>query len=52
MLIKIMLLFLGAMALLAMVAKALLPKVRSARGRCPACGRPKIGPGPCPCGKH
>lgn len=52
MLIKIMIIFLAAMALLAMVAKALVPKIRIARGRCPACGRPKIGSGPCPCGHH
>lgn len=51
MLVKIMLIFLALMAGLAMLARAFLPKIRTATGRCPACGRPRIGPGPCPCGR-
>lgn len=55
MLIKIMTLFLIAMAVLAIFAKYWVPaakrRVIRGRGRCPACGRPRIGPGPCPCGK-
>ncbi len=48
-----MTLFLIAMAVLAIFAKYWFPvaKRRVARGRCPACGRPRIGPGTCPCGK-
>ncbi|AOZ68360.1 hypothetical protein LPB142_02720 [Rhodobacter xanthinilyticus] len=55
MLIKGMTLFLVVMAVLAMFGKLRLPGGRGGRraiGRvCPACGRPKIGAGPCPCGK-
>ncbi|MFC5737823.1 hypothetical protein [Sinirhodobacter huangdaonensis] len=54
MLIKGMTLFLVAMAVLAIFGKLRLPggKARRLAGRCPACGRPKIGPGPCPCGRN
>jgi len=55
MLIKGMTLFLIAMAVLAIFGKLRLPggkARRGAAGRCPACGRPKIGPGPCPCGRN
>ena len=59
MLIKIVTLFLVGMILLAMFGKLRLPKGRGpkgprgliGRGRCAACGRPRIGKGPCPCGK-
>lgn len=52
MLVKVMLLFLALMALLAMLAKTFRPQIRRARGRCAACGRPRIGPGNCPCGRN
>ena len=54
MLIKGMTLFLVTMAVLAIFGKLRLPHARKtprAGATCPACGRPKIGPGPCPCGK-
>ncbi|WP_341211777.1 hypothetical protein [uncultured Limimaricola sp.] len=56
MLIKIVTLFLVGMIVLAMFGKLRLPKPRGpkgllGRGRCVACGRPRIGKGPCPCGK-
>ncbi len=53
MLIKIMTLFLIAMAFLAVFAKYWFPaaKRRIAAKRCPACGRPRVGPGACPCGR-
>ncbi|HEY0212325.1 MAG TPA: hypothetical protein VGC40_01870 [Paenirhodobacter sp.] len=53
MLIKIMTLFLIAMAILAVFAKYWFPlaKRRMAARHCHACGRPRIGRGPCPCGK-
>lgn len=50
--IKGMTLFLVAMAVLAMFGKWRLPSGRGTKRagpRCPTCGRPKIGPGPCPC---
>jgi len=54
MLLKGMTLFLVVMAVLAMFGKLRLPpgKKNTPRigARCPACGRPKIGAGPCPCG--
>lgn len=62
MLIKIMTLFLIAMAVLAVFAKHWFPVAKRRLGRrqgtrlatgvlrCPACGRPQIGAGPCPCG--
>ena len=52
MLVKVVVLFLLAMAVLAMVGNLLFPgtlKRRLLPGRCPKCGRPKIGTGPCPC---
>jgi hypothetical protein len=52
MLVKVVLLFLLAMALMAMVANLLFPgrlKKRFLPGRCAKCGRPKIGTGPCSC---
>jgi hypothetical protein len=58
MLLKIILVFLLAMALVGMLGKLLFPDrmprlTRRPTGRktCPACGRPLIGRGPCDCGK-
>ncbi|MDF1620829.1 hypothetical protein [Pseudothioclava nitratireducens] len=59
MLIKAMTLFLVVMAVLAMFGKLRLPgrktgappPARLAK-RCPSCGRPRIGSGPCPCGHN
>ncbi|SHH27523.1 hypothetical protein SAMN04488044_2243 [Cognatishimia maritima] len=50
MLTKIVLLFLVAMAVMAMFGKLTLPgkKQLDAR-RCPSCGRFKLGKGPCSC---
>lgn len=51
MIFKVITLFLLAMAVLAIVGKALFPgtgRARRAR-KCRACGRPIIGKGPCPC---
>ncbi|MCE5974695.1 hypothetical protein LZA78_14495 [Sinirhodobacter sp. WL0062] len=48
-----MTLFLVAMAVLAMFGKLRLPGGKGRpriTARCPRCGRPKIGAGPCPCG--
>ena len=53
MLIKGMTLFLVAMAVLAIFGKLRLPGGKGRpriAARCPRCGRPKIGTGPCPCG--
>jgi hypothetical protein len=50
--LKIVSLFLIFMAVLAMFGKLRVPgltRLRSAK--CPACGRYRIGKGPCPCGK-
>lgn len=53
MIVKIITLFLIAMAGLAMVGAF---RIRTRRkppklaGKCPKCGRPRVGPGPCPCG--
>lgn len=55
MLIKGMVLFLVVMAVLAMFGRLRLPGAAKRKPRklapasCPACGRPKIGRGPCPC---
>ncbi|MFT4151853.1 MAG: hypothetical protein QM656_16750 [Paracoccaceae bacterium] len=60
MMVKAVILFLCAMAVIAMIANWLMPGRfgLSARRRpalpaakCPACGRPRIGKGRCPCGK-
>jgi len=52
--IKIVLLFLAFMAVLAMFGRLRLPKppaIRRLSGKkCKACGRPRLGKGPCPCG--
>ncbi|HDR29177.1 hypothetical protein [Rhodovulum sp.] len=59
MIVKIVTLFLIGMAVLAMFGRLRLPGTggrriafgRSGTGKCPACGRHRIGSGPCPCGK-
>jgi len=54
MLIKGMVLFLVVMAVLAMFGRLRFPGTSARKrgtGRCPRCGRPKIGKGPCPCSK-
>ncbi|GAA0295993.1 hypothetical protein [Rhodovulum strictum] len=59
MLLKVVTLFLIAMAVLAMFGRLRLPGKgdgrfalgRAKTGKCPACGRHRIGSGPCPCGK-
>ena len=54
MIIKIVTLFLIFIALLAMFGKLrlLLPKrAKLAQGKCASCGAPRVGKGPCPCGK-
>ena len=60
MILKIVALFLIFMAVLAMFGKLRLPgqeklgrltgRKRLSRGKCPKCGAPRIGRGPCPCG--
>ncbi|MDK3072224.1 hypothetical protein QO034_03800 [Sedimentitalea sp. JM2-8] len=51
MIIKIVSLFLVAMAVLAMFGKLRFPGAkRLASAKCPACGRYRIGKGPCSCG--
>ena len=50
-LLKIVTLFLVGMAVLAMFGKVRLPGQKKLLSRkCPACGRYRIGKGPCPCG--
>lgn len=52
MLIKGMILFLAVMAGLAIFGKLRLPIGKHgprSGARCARCGRPKTGPGPCPC---
>lgn len=55
MILKIVTLFLVFIAVLGMFGKLrwILPRrpARLASTTCPACGRHKIGKGPCPCGK-
>lgn len=49
--VKIVTLFLLAMAVLAMFGKLRLPGAkRLASAKCPGCGRYRIGKGPCSCG--
>lgn len=56
MILKAMTLFLIGMGVLAMFGRLRLPRGRGksprlpAAPRCAACGRPKIGKDPCPCG--
>lgn len=56
--VKIISLFLVAMAVLALFGRLRFPGSGKGRGpkrlgaaRCPACGRPRIGAGPCDCGR-
>ena len=62
MLIKIAVIFLAGIAAVAMLGNLLFPGVLQnrlrmqgrkmvGRANCRACGRPRIGKGPCPCGK-
>jgi hypothetical protein len=51
-LLKIVSLFLVAMAVLAMFGRLRMPgSKRLASARCPRCGRFRIGKGPCSCGR-
>ncbi|MGR3435191.1 MAG: hypothetical protein ACU0CO_09940 [Shimia sp.] len=58
MIVKIVTLFLIGIAVMAMFGRLRMPKLpgrpgrlRLSRARCRACGRPRIGTGPCPCGE-
>lgn len=59
MLVKAVLVFLVVMVVIAWIGSALgklrLPGSKRPEARlnafCPSCGRPRIGKGPCPCGK-
>lgn len=54
MLIKTVTIFLVVIAVLAMFGKVrwILPwKTRLETSKCRACGRPRIGKSPCPCGR-
>lgn len=42
--------FLVAMLVLAVIGR--FKRGRGAAARCRGCGRPRIGKGPCPCGKR
>ncbi len=49
--LKIVTLFLVGMGVLAMFGKLKVPGAKRLAKRCPACGRHRIGKGPCPCGR-
>ncbi|MEM8824964.1 MAG: hypothetical protein AAGF30_15260 [Pseudomonadota bacterium] len=54
MIIKIVTFFLIGIAVLAMFGRLRFPgsaKLARLRGKCPACGAPRVGRGACPCGK-
>ncbi|WP_188720532.1 hypothetical protein [Actibacterium pelagium] len=54
MLFKIITFFLIFMAVLAMFGRLRFPKFKKGllkQGKCRHCGAPKVGKGPCPCGK-
>ncbi|UWQ22475.1 hypothetical protein [Jannaschia sp. W003] len=54
MIFKIVTLFLVVMAVLAMFGRLRLPGGslrRRLSKQCPSCGAPRVGRGPCPCGK-
>jgi hypothetical protein len=58
MLVKAVIVFLAVMAVIAWIGAALgklrLPGTSARRlgdKFCPSCGRPRIGKGPCPCGR-
>jgi hypothetical protein len=48
MLVKVIVLLLVFMVALALFGRLRFPRVTA---KCPACGRHRIGRGPCPCGK-
>ena len=50
MIVKIVWIFLLFMAVLAMFGRLRFPRIGIAK-KCRACGKPKIGKGPCSCGK-
>jgi hypothetical protein len=56
MLVKAMILFLGAIALVGMIGRLFFPQAARRIGglrapsRCPVCGTWQVGSGPCPCG--
>lgn len=50
MVVKIITLFLIAMAVLALFGRLRFPAAKRVR-KCPKCGRPLIGNGPCDCDK-
>lgn len=60
MLVKVVILFLVVMVVIAwvggLIGKLRLPGSKRPNARlgafCPACGRPRIGKGPCPCGRE
>ncbi|MCB2111021.1 MAG: hypothetical protein H6895_13700 [Defluviimonas sp.] len=47
--VKVVTLFLIGMLVLALFGRLRMPG-RHRKARCPSCGRPLIGPGPCGCG--
>ncbi|MEM8956470.1 MAG: hypothetical protein AAGC86_01525 [Pseudomonadota bacterium] len=50
MMIKIVTLFLIGMAVLAMFGRLRMPRIGPlSKGKCPRCGRHRIGKSPCPC---
>lgn len=51
MIIKAALFLLVAVSILAIIGRVRLPGMRRDGRFCPNCGRPKIGRGPCDCGK-
>jgi hypothetical protein len=54
MLVKIVTFFLIGMVVLAMFGRLTVPgrdRIARLRGKCPACGAPRIGRATCPCGK-
>ncbi len=52
MIIKIVSLFLIGMAVMAMFGKLRMPRMpRLTSRKCKNCGAPRVGTGPCPCGK-
>ncbi|MCU9848551.1 hypothetical protein OEZ60_11065 [Defluviimonas sp. WL0024] len=50
--VKVVTFFLIGMAILAIFGRLRFPRIGTGRGaaRCPSCGRPLIGRGPCDCG--
>lgn len=48
--VKIITLFLLAMAVMAIFFRNRIPHNLSRNQKCRSCGRPRIGKGPCPCG--